>query len=357
MIVLLLLLPLNTQGFNTDDCQALGNPRSKCIVEAMDGVLEKHIEDLELWVEEMSPYWTDDMIYDSNWTPNGDFGNSSGLEEWFYSEHIPYIHAFENVSYATIIWIGNEDSASLIAYGKSRWRGNLGTVPGEDFAGIEVTIWDLDFYLIDDAEEAISYNWCLIDFVDLMRQLGYQVLPKPALREGLMLPPAAMDLIPAPLSRFVNQEDSQISLDLVSALFYDDFVLGDIPSPLWAEDMVWYGGAGFGMATSKAEYEEHVLGPLRAGLSQRQLQVDVLHCEGVYCGAHGYISAIHTGQWLGEQPTGLPIRLRLALHWRVDTTHSLVRECWAMFDLPAAFKMIGVDLFARMDESHYIRDQ
>jgi len=357
MFLLVLLILQHSQGFNTDDCQALGTPRSKCIVEAMDGVLEKHIEDLEQWVEEMSPYWTENMIYDSNWTPNGDFGNSSSLEEWYYSEHIPYIHAFENVSYATIIWIGNDNSASLIAYGKSRWRGDLGTIPGQDHAGVEVTIWDLDFYRIDDAEDAISYNWCLIDFVDLMRQLGYQVLPKPALNEGLMFPPAAMDGIPAPVSRLVSSVDTQISLDLVSALLYDDFVLGDVPSPIWAEDMVWYGGAGFGMATSKDEYEEHMLGPLRAGLSQRELQLDMLLCEGVYCGAHGYLAAMHTGQWLGEQPTGLPIRLRFALHWRVDPAHTMVRECWAMFDLPAAFNMIGVNLFARMDENHYIGHQ
>ena len=100
--ILLLLQP--SSGINTDDCQALGTPRSKCIVNAMDGVLEMHIEDLETWLVEMKDYWTEDMIYDSNWTPNGDFGNSTGLEEWYYAEHIPFIHAFDSTTWAMFIW-------------------------------------------------------------------------------------------------------------------------------------------------------------------------------------------------------------------------------------------------------------
>merc|ERR1711892_1150235 len=153
---LLLLLP-PSQGINTDSCQALGNPRSKCIIDGMLEVIEKHIawDDWEGWYEAMKDFWTEDMVYDSNWTPNGDFSNNSGLREFFDNEHIPFNLAFDNTTFATMIWIGGEDTASLMAYGKAKWIGDL-----------------------------IAYNWCLIDFVDLMRQVGYQVLPKPSLREG-----------------------------------------------------------------------------------------------------------------------------------------------------------------------------
>jgi len=356
LVFSLLLLLQPSQGINTDVCQSHGYPRSKCIVDEMAGVLEKHIEDLEDWCEAMKDYWTEDMVYDSNWTPNQDFGNSTGLEEWFYREHIPFIHTFPNTSFTTFIWIGGEDTASLLAYGKARWRGDLGTVPGSQHTDLVATIWDLDFYRINDEQEAISYNWCLIDFVDLMLQVGYQVLPKPSLREGFMLPPSAMDGIPAPVSRLVSPQDTQMSLEMVSALLQEDFVTGDGPSAWWADDMVWYGGAGFGMATSKDEYETNILAPLRAGLSMRELHLDILHCEGVYCGAHGYIISQHTGEWLGEQATHLPLHLRLALHWRIDLEQGVARECWAMFDLPAAFDMIGVDLFARMDDDHRIQE-
>ena len=133
--------------------------------------------------------------------------------------------------------------------------GDLGTVPGSQHIGQEATIWDLDFYQIDEESGTkISYNWCLIDFVDLMRQLGYQVLPKPALREGFMLPPRAMDGIPAPITRLVNPEDSIISKTIIQALLEEDFVSGTNLFDLWDDKMVWYG-----VATNNAEYEEHIL--------------------------------------------------------------------------------------------------
>ena len=148
LVFSLLLLLHRSEGINTDSCQTLGTPRSKCIVNEMLEVIEKHIawDDWENWYEAMKDYWTEDMVYDSNSTPNGDFGNTSGLEDWFYSEHIPFNLAFDNTSFTTMVWIGGEDTASLIAYGKARWRGDLGTVPGSDHLGLEVTIWDLDFY-------------------------------------------------------------------------------------------------------------------------------------------------------------------------------------------------------------------
>merc|ERR1712013_128643 len=309
----LLLLQVHAE-YDLEQCMAMGGLRSKCITAGMNNIITDHIawDDWEGWYEVMKDFWTEDMIYDSNWTPNGDFSNNTGLREFFDNEHIPFNLAFDNATFPKMIWVGEESGTK------------------------------------------ISYNWCLIDFVDLMRQLGYQVLPKPALREGFMLPPRAMDGIPAPITRLVNPEDSIISKTIIQDLLEEDFVSGTQPSELWDDKMVWYGVAGFGMATNKAEYEEHILGPLREGLSSRSLAIDVLNCEGAYCGAHGYLQAMHTGTWLGEEPTGLPINVRLAIHWRVDVRAEKVMECWFMSDLPAAFNMVGVNLFDRMTEQYRI---
>merc|ERR1712002_1422792 len=295
-ILPLLLLQVHAE-YDLEKCMAMGGLRSKCITAGMNNIITDHVawDDWEAWYEVMKDFW-----------------------------------------------IGEEYTSSYLWYAKSVWIGDLGTVPGSQYVGQQVTIWDLDFYQIDEESGTkISYNWCLIDFVDLMRQLGYQVLPKPSLREGFMLPPRAMDGIPAPITRLVNPEDTIISKMIIQELLEEDFVTGTKPSDRWEDDMVWYGVAGFGMGTSKAEYEEHILGPLRTGLSSRSVAIDILNCEGAYCGAHGYLQALHTGTWLGEQPTGLPIHIRLAIHWRIDTERETVPECWAMFDLPAAFNMIG----------------
>jgi len=343
--------------YDLEKCMELGNPRSKCITDGMLVIISDHIawDDWDAWYNVMKDFWLEDMVYDSNWTPNGDFSNNTGLREFFDNEHIPFNLAFDNTTFARMIGVGEEYTSSILWYAKSKWIGDLGTVPGSKHIGEEVTIWDLDFYKIDEESGTkIAYNWCLIDFVDLMRQVGYQVLPKPALREGFMLPPAAMDGIPAPISRLVNPADSLISKAIIEELLMDDFVLGTGPSSRWNDDMTWYGGAGFGMANSRKEYEEHILGPLREGISERQLDLDVVHCEGRYCGAHGYIKGVHSGTWLGEEQTGLQISIRIAIHWRVDINTETVPECWAMFDLPAAFMMIGVNLFDRMTPEYEI---
>ena len=64
--------------------------------------------------------------------------------------------------------------------------------------------------------------------------------------------------------------------------------------------MTWYGPVGFGLARNKKEYTEHFLLPLRKALTKRHLVLDLITCEGSYCGAHGYLHAEHTGEWLGE---------------------------------------------------------
>merc|ERR1711915_50934 len=354
---LLFLTPLLLSGPSVDPedleaCMAQGNPRSKCVIDGLTAVIVHQVawDDWEAWYPLMQNFFTEDMVYDSNWTPNGDFSNNTGIREWFDNEHIPFNLAFDNATFSLIVYTGEDRVSSYIAYAKATWRGDLGTLPGSLQTGSEVTIWDLDFYQIDDEGTRIRYNWCLIDFLDLARQLGYQLLPKPALPEGIFYPPRAMDGIPAPISRLANPEDAIIAKEIIRSLLDWDFVLGTKPSPFWAQDMVWYGGTGFGMASSKEEYEEHILGPLRSGISDRHLELNVLSCEGRYCGAHGYIVGNHSNQWLGEPPTNMQIKIRFGIHWRIDVAEESVKEAWAMFDLPAAFYGVGIDLFQRIPQ-------
>jgi len=328
-------------------CMNLGNPRTKCVIDGLTAAIVDHVEwdNWPQWSEIMRNFFTEDMIYDSNWTPNQDFGNSSSIREWYDREHIPFNLAFDNATFSLIVYTGEEQYSSYIAYAKARWIGDLGTLPGSLAEGQEVTIWDLDFYKLNEDGTKIAYNWCLIDFVDLARQLGYQMLPKSRLPEGIFYPPQAMDGIPAPVSRLAKPEDAEVSRGMVMELLESDFVGTEGSSQFWTEDMVWYGSAGFGMATSKQEFEAEILNPLREGISDRSLAIDVVSCEGSYCGAHGYIYGNHSGIWLGQEATNLPIKLRFAIHWRIEVETRKVPEAWAIFDFPAAFNSVGIDLF------------
>ena len=93
------------------DCLALGGQRSKCIIDGMLNVITEHIawDDWEAWYGVMKEFWTEDMIYDSNWTPNGYFSNNTGLREFFDNEHIPFNLAFDNTTFTTIKYTSQND--------------------------------------------------------------------------------------------------------------------------------------------------------------------------------------------------------------------------------------------------------
>jgi len=337
------------------DIQGCTDPKAKCVIRAMDKVISDHVawDDWPAWEALMKQFFTEDMIYDSNYTPNEDLGNSTGIREWFDREHIPYNLAFDNCTFSQMIFASEEETATTTTYAKATWKGDLGTIPGSKLAGKEVTIRIYDFYIMEG--EKIFYNWMLLDTVGLMLEAGYRVLPESPLRENWVQPPSAMDGIPAPISRLVDPVDSLRAKVIAEEVLLYDFVFGDEASSRWEDDMTWYGSTGLGMATNKAEYNEHILKPWRAAFSDRSVDISVLTCEGAYCGAIGWLVGTHVGHWLGEEATNVEIRIRFGFHYRVDVSSGTVPEGYAMFDLPGAFIQLGVDLYGRMTQDHKIQ--
>jgi len=125
-------------------------------------------------------------------------------------------------------------------------------------------------------------------------------------------------------------------------------------SDRWEESMTWYGSTGLGMATSKEEYYQYILKPWRTAFTDRHVDIEVLTCEGAYCGVSGWLSGTHSGEWLGEAASGKEIRVRFGFHYRIDVAGGRVPEGYAMFDLPGAFIQFGVDLYSRMSPQYAI---
>jgi len=331
----------------------LADPLAKEVIREMDEVISDHVEwdNFEAWTEIMAKYFTADMIYDTNWSPDGTMNNSTGIEEWWDHEHIPYNLAFDNATFNQMIFASEETTATTTTYANSQWKGPFCTVePSSEMMAVTMRIFD--FYLMRG--DKIFYNWMIIDTVDLMLQAGVRALPKSPLREGFVRPPNAMDGVPAPISRISFTEDAVAAKKIVSEVLHHD-LLGEAGSAsvFWTEDMTWYGPVGFGTATNKQEYEEVFLAAIRDAFSDRHLQVDILTCEGTYCGAHGYLHGIHTGTFLGEPASNLEVRLRFGLHWRVDVRNAVVPEGYALFDLPGLFIQNGVNLYERMQDPAY----
>lgn len=126
-----------------------------------------------------------------------------------------------------------------------------------------------------------------------------------------------------------------------------DLLEGPESSPLWKTDMTWYGSYGFGLAENSDEYSKFFTGALNSAFSDRELELDLLVCEGSFCGATGYLIGNFTGPFLGEQPSLTTTRLRFGLHWHVDVENSQIIEGYGMFDLQHFFAQVGIDLYAR----------
>merc|ERR1712234_9880 len=91
-----------------------GDPIAKEVIRAMDEVIADHVEwdNWEKWSEIMEEFWTEDMIYDTLWSPDDTMGNCTGMWEWWENEHIP---------------------ATTTTYANTRWKGPFCTAePSEN---------------------------------------------------------------------------------------------------------------------------------------------------------------------------------------------------------------------------------
>ena len=82
---------------------------------------------------------------------------------------------------------------------------------------------------------------------------------------------------------------------------YFDLISGEShPSPLWRNDMTWYGSHGFGVAENRRDYYKYFVYALNTAFTDRKIDLDLMVCEGTICGAHGYLVGNFTGPFLGE---------------------------------------------------------
>ena len=86
------------------------------------------------------------------------------------------------------------------------------------------------------------------------------------------------------------------------------------PSPLWLEDMKFYGSHGIGVAENVYDYHKYFVHAINTAFTDRNIQLDLIVCEGRICGAHGYLIGNFTGPFLGE-PSKQIIRHKQDLYW------------------------------------------
>lgn len=183
--------------------------------------------------------------------------------------------------------------------------------------------------------------------------LGLEWLaPGPALQDGI-------------LSGAYDSTKSEASLQLVTDMLV---AMGRHPQHggpeimelerYWHPRMFWYGPAGIGTTRRIAGFRRWHQIPFLKALPDRE----VVFGKGVMFGDGDYVAftawpgmrmSISGDGWLGIAPSNQEITMRSLDFWRCE--NGLIRENWVLVDLLHVFDQIGVDVFSRMRELTYAR--
>lgn len=289
--------------------------------------------DYSTWSKTMEEFCDEELIY----TPMYGINETKGLKDWFYGEHSAWFRAMPKGVFNQMLFLGDDGNASSMTYGLGVWKGHLGPLPPTHK---KTRVRIMDAYNV--VNKKITHNWMMMDLLDLMRQSGVHPLPVSPLPQGRDYPPRAMEGIPAPISSYVDDAETEASIHVVRAQLAAEWAGDSEDMAHWTEDMVWYGPVPFGMAQGKAEYKAFFLQLLHDAFADREVSLDMMTCEGKFCAAHGTFSGVHVGTWLGHEATQQRLQLNFGMHWHVEGKHIL--ESWAIFDLPRMFLQLGVDL-------------
>lgn len=209
-----------------------------------------------------------------------------------------------------------------------------------------------EFYRLVDGK--IAEARIIVDWVDLMRQLGCMPLPMELGTEMLFPGPASHDGI-----RLTDGPGSQ---DNATVLLVEA-MLGDLKAfdpdtfdsagqsgegGYWHRDMLWYGPGGIGSNLSYEGFQkDHRIPFLTAFPDRVGGQHYARFGDGPYACSSGWpsIDATHGGDYLGVPATNRAITMRVMDWWRAEDGQLI--ENWVLIDFIHLFDQLGVDLFER----------
>ena len=271
----------------------------------------------------------------------------------------PLLHAMPNLERRTDLFFAGDFNGRFCG-GAGTWVTSTGYLMGtmqRDWLGIPATgdtvcVRIGEFYRVEDG--LIVDARILIDFVDVMRQAGYHVLPRttgaefmvpgPQLSDGILLGESAPDEALASmqaLDRMIGGLVSFNQKDLKSMGMH----------AFWHKDMMWYGPCGIGTSRTVEGFQKHHQKPFLHAFPDRVGGNHISRiAQGHYIASTGWpsVHATHAGDYLGAPATHQPIHMRVADWWRRED--DLLRENWVLIDLPDLLLQMGVDLFERLRE-------
>lgn len=296
---------------------------------------------------------------DAEWHLSDPIGLCAGNDAVAGQLLVPLRQALGHLHRRPELFISGEsrvnDGGSWIA-GFGHWVGNLtGPLLGLQPHDHLVFLRYGEFYRVRDGR--IAEARIIIDWVDLMRQLGCLPLPGELGTEMLFPAPASHDGIRLAGS---DRDESNKTVELVEAM------IGDLKAfdpetfdssgqtgkdGYWHQNMLWYGPGGIGANLSYTGFQKDHRIPFLTAFPDR---VGGNHYarfgDGPYACSSGWpsIHATHKGDYLGVAATGTSITMRVMDWWRSENGQLI--ENWVLIDFIDLFGQMGVDLFQRARE-------
>jgi predicted ester cyclase len=300
------------------------------------------------------------MSEDNAWHGPDPINHLRGVDAFVSDFWQPLMHSFPDLKRQTHIFIGGKSNgringlqdghmwASGTGYFNATFANDYLTIPATKK---EVNIRWGEFCRIE--QDKIVETYVLLDFIDLMQQAGFHVLPPSRGIDGIYPPPRAKDGI---LLEAQDEQTSAYSLEHIRRFIFDALNSYDQSAlksmgiaDYFHSDVQWYGPGGIGACLSLKEFEEnHQRHWLRAYPDRQVQDLDALIAEGPYSGGPGWagVLATHTGDYLDAKATNKPVEFNGIDFWKLENDRYI--ENWVFVDMVHLFRQFGIDLFERL---------
>ena len=122
----------------------------------------------------------------------------------------------------------------------------------------------------------------------------------------------------------------------------NDHRIDDIGT-FFAESFRWMGNQGCGKKKGLREFQDNWQRPFQAAFSDKVCVDEARLYMGEWAAAFGRQKAVHSGKFMGVEPTGKKVEIRYMDFWKV--VDGKIIDNWVMVDFPHVLAQLGVDVF------------
>ena len=134
----------------------------------------------------------------------------------------------------------------------------------------------------------------------------------------------------------------------------NDHRIGDI-GEFFAEGFRWMGNFGCGTKEGLKAFQDNWQKPFQAAFSDKVCIDEARLYMGEWAAAFGRQEALHSGQFMGVEPTGKRVEIRYMDFWKV--VDGKIVDNWVMVDFPHVLMQLGIDIFGGEGWESYDRGE